>query len=325
MNRRQAIFALLSLGMANVAAAAQPSVPARIGFLSFGTPETTGNLLKAFKEGMRDLGYREGIDYQLVIRSAQGNTEREPDPARELVALQPDVILVGANRSILALQNATNSIPIVFTVSIDPVSAGIVKSLAHPGGNATGLSLVSTETMAKSLELIHATVPRVSRLAVLWNPSDSTSALTLKNVQYAAKSLNLSMLSMEAPTPTAIESAFSRMKRDGVGAVVILPDSFLFVQRRQLAELALRNGLPTIFHNREAVAAGGLMGYGTSLVEPFRRAATFVHKILKGAQPADLPVEQPTKFELTINMKTAKALGIEFPQSVLLSATEVIE
>lgn len=257
------------------------------------------------------------------FRWAMGKAERLPDLANELVALKPDVIVVPTTATARAVQQATATIPIVFVSVPDPVGSGFVKSLARPGGNITGLSNLTADTSPKQLELLLAIMPKLPRVAVLWNPTNMSASL--KNFQTAAQSVSVNVLSVEARTPAEIENAFGRMIRENVRALVVLSDALFFLQRRQIAELASKNEMPSVFATRENVEAGGLMSYGANLAENYRRAATYVDKILKSAKPGDLPVEQPRTFELVINMKTAKALGLKIPQSILLRADRVIE
>ena len=326
MNRRDTLFAMLALGMTPFASEAQqPAKPARIAVLGFGSPDTTGYVLDAFKQGMNDQGYSEGKDFVMITRWAMGKYERLPDLAKELVALQPDIILTASTAVTQVAQKSTSTIPIVMVATADPVGNGLVNSLARPGGNITGLSILSTDLGPKLVEMLKSAVSKLSRLAVLSNPAVPAHAAALKNVQTAAQGMGLNVVPVEATTPAEIESAFARMTREHAGAVMVLPDLFSFMHRRPIAELALKHRLPSIFSSDEAVEAGGLMSYGNNAAGFFRRAAVHVSKILKGAKPADLPVEQPMIIDLAINLKTAKALGVKIPQSLLLSATKVIE
>ena len=278
-----------------------------------------------FRQGMRELGYVEGKNLVIEWRSAEGKFERLPDLAAELVQLKVDVIVTAGTPAISAAQKATTTIPIVMGSAGDPVGSGFVKSLARPGGNITGLSNMVVDLGPKHLEMLRSMVPKLSRVAVLVNPSNSSHATILKSVQAAAQKTNIKVLPAEARTPQEIESAFSTMTQGNVGAVLVAIDAFFIQQGRQIAELAAKHRLPSMSASREYVEAGGLMSYGQNLADNYRRAATYVDKILKGAKPGDLPVEQPTKFELIINGKTAKALGLTIPQSLLISADKVIE
>lgn len=326
MDRRDAVLALLALGAAPLAARAQLTAkPARIAWLGLGSPEYAGLGQNALKQGLRELGYLESKDFVLVSRLALGKAERLPDLAKELVALHPDVIMVSTSGTTRAAQQATTTIPIVFVGTGDPVENGFVKSLAHPGGNITGLSAVTAELTPKMLELLLSVVPKLSRVAVLWNPSAPALAGMLKNVQTAARRVSVNILPVEAQTPAEIESAFVSMTRAHAGAVLILPDLFFGFQGRQIVELVLKNRIPSIFYDQNDVKFGGLMSYGVNALDNYRRSATYVDKILKGTKPADLPVEEPMRFELVINLKAAKTLGIKIPQSVLIRADQVIE
>jgi len=264
----------------------------------------------------------------IEYRSAEGKAERLPALAAELVALKVDVIVAGNTRAALAAKQATRALPIVFAAAADPVASGLVTSLARPGGNVTGLSFLAPELVGKCLEQLKQVVPGVSRVAVLWHPGilgERTEQDMLKEVEVAARALGVRVQFIEARGPADFDRAFSDMTRARAGALTVLTSAMFVSERRRLVDLAARNRLPTVFPWREGVDAGGLMSYGPDLADLFRRAATYVDKILKGAKPADLPVEQPTKFELVINLKTAKALGLTIPQSVLGRADEVIQ
>src|SRR5271170_1998289 len=280
---------------------------------------------RAFPRGMRELGYVEGQNLVIEWRSAEGKFERLPDLAAELVQLKLDVIVTGGTAATSAAQKATTTVPIVMVSSNDPLVSGFVKSLARPGGNITGISDLAVDLTAKDLEILHSVVHELSRLAVLVNPGNSSHATIVKNVQKAALKTDMKILPLEARTPQEIENAFSTMTQQNAGAVFVANDALLNQQGEQIADLATKYRLPSVFGIRESVDVGGLMSYGPSLSDCYRRAATYVDKILKGAKPADLPVEQPTKLELVINMKTAKALGLTIPQSVLLRADEMIQ
>jgi putative ABC transport system substrate-binding protein len=299
----------------------------RVGFLSSRRrPDSLdSDVFGAFQQGMRALGYVEGKNLAIEWRFADSKFERLPDLAAELVRLRVDVIVSVGTAAISAAQKATAMIPIVMATVSDPVGSGFVKSLAHPGGNITGLSNTAADISPKHLEMLLSMVPKLSRVAVLLNPTNSAHATISKIVQAAAHRASVKILSVEARSPQEIENAFFMMSRENAEAVIVAADSFFTQQRRQIAELAAKNRLPTISEYREYAEAGGLMSYGSNRPEQFRRAATYVDKILKGAKAADLPVEQPTKFELIINRKTAKALGLTIPQSLLISADKVIE
>jgi putative tryptophan/tyrosine transport system substrate-binding protein len=323
MNRRDAVLVLLGLGAVPVAAVGQPAAkPARIALLGYGSPETTGIYVEYFKEGLRDLGYIEGRDFVFEPRWALGKPERLPDLAKELLALKPDVIVVQNPVTALAAQQATTTIPIVMAGFSDPVGMGLVKSLARPGGNITGLSSHGSDFSPKLLELLLTVLPTLSRVAILYSPDAAGAAL--KNLLAAAQTMRVNILMLEVRTLAEIENAFTRMARESIRAVIVLTGPLFFVQKRQVVEFAIENRIPSVFMYGDFPDAGGLMGYGPDLADAYRREATYVDKILKGARPGDLPIEQPTKFELVINLKTAKALGLTIPQSVLLRADRVI-
>ena len=302
-----------------VAEAQQAAKVPRIGFLAnVRSPGTEG-----FQRGLRELGYVEGKNIIVEWRLAEGRLERLPELAAELVRLKVDVIVAPADPYVEAARKATTTIPIVFALVADPVGRGFVESLARPRGNITGLSNVSRELAGKRLELLKEAAAGASRIGVLGNPA--TSALTWPETEAAARSLGVHLKVQEAREVGDLEAAFAAMRREGVEAVIELPDAMFYAQRRRIAGLALKHRLPVMSAFREFVEAGGLMAYGTDIGDLLRRSATYVHKILKGAKPADLPIEQPTKFELVINLKTAKALGLTIPPSLLLRADEIIQ
>jgi len=295
----------------------------RVGFLI--PTSSNASRYHAFPQGMRELGYVEGRNLVIELRSAEGKFERLPDLATELVKLKPDVIVTGGSPATSAAQKATITVPIVMAATNDAVLSGFVKSLARPGGNITGISDLALDLSAKDLEILLSVMPKLSRLAVLINPGNLSLATIVKSLQTAALKTAVEILPSEARTPQEIENAFSMMIRQKAGAVFVPIDAFFIQQAGQIADLVAKYRIPSMFLAREHVEAGGLMCYGPSLNECYRQAATYVDKILKGAKPGDLPVEQPTKFELVINLKTAKALGLTIPQSVLLRAEEVIQ
>ena len=278
-----------------------------------------------FRQGMRELGYVEGKNLVIEWRSAEGNNERLAALAAELVNLKVDVIVAASTLPVRAAQKATTTIPIVMAGIGDPVGGGFVKSLARPGGNITGLSNINVDIAAKQLEMLMSMVPKLSRVAVLITVDTVVGAMTLKNIQSPAQRKGITILPVEARTAPEIEQAFSAMARGKAGAVIVTRDPIFNSRVRQVAELAARYRLPAIGGLREYPEAGGLMSYGSSVTGQFRHAATYVDKILKGAKPADLPVEQPTIFELVINGKTAKALGLTIPYALRISANQVIE
>ena len=326
-SRRLLILGLaLVLLAAPLAADAQPpaKVP-RIGFLGSGSPSTHGPFVVAFRQGLRDLGYVEGQNVVIELRWAEGRLERLPDLAAELVGLKVDLILTHATPGVLAAKQATTTIPIVMAAAGDPVGSGFVASLARPGGNITGLSLLTTELAGKRLQLLREVAPRASRVAVLWNAANPVGPLVVRETEAAARTLGVQLQSLEVRGPDDFESAFAAATRGRAGALITVEDPLTLTHRARIVDFAAKSRLPAMYPNREYVDAGGLMSYGTNFADLFRHAATYVDKILKGAKPADLPVEQPTRFELVINLKTAKALGLAFPQSILLRAPEVIQ
>lgn len=299
----------------------------RIGFLLAGFPGTVApGSLEAFREGLRDLGWVEGQNFVIDFRYAQGRSDRLPELAAELVRLKVDVIAAGGGAAAVAAKNATGTIPIVMIAAGDPVGLGLVASLSRPGGNVTGLAWdVGLETFAKSLELLKETVPGIRRVAVLSNPANPGQALAINNLRAAVSSLRLQVRFPEAREPSQLVSAFASIVKERAEAIFIIADPMFISQRIRLAELATKNQLPSMSGNREFVEAGGLMAYGPSLIAAFQRAAVVTDKILKGTKPAELPVEQPTKFDLIINLKTARVLGLTIPKSVLARADRIIE
>jgi len=328
MDRRDTVLALLALGAAPLAAEAQQAARvARIGYLS---PNLAASpyLRDAFLQGLRDLGYVEGRNVVIEYRDAEGKLDRLPALAAELVALKVDVIFAPNTLAAVPAKQATRTIPIVFAVAGDPVGSGLVTSLARPGGNVTGLSNLALELVGKCLELLKQAVPGVSRISVLWHPGafpERTEKDMLKAADVAARVLGVQPQFLEARGPQDFDRTFSDMTRERAGALTVLPSNMFISERRRLVELAAKNRLPAVYPWKEFVHAGGLMAYGPNYDDLFRRAVTYVDKILKGTKPGDLPVEQPTKFELVINLKTAKALGLALPQSLVQRADEVIQ
>jgi putative ABC transport system substrate-binding protein len=328
MDRRAFLAGSAALLAAPLAAEAQQPVQvARMGWL--GDNPAAGHPLRgAFLQGLRDLGYVEGRNVVIEYRFAEGKLERYPTLAAELVALKVDVIVAPISPAALAAKQATRTIPIVFAAVSDPIADGLVTSLARPGGNVTGLSTLSPELFGKRLEQLKQAVPGVSRVAVLWQPgagSERSAKDILKGAEVAARALGVQPQFVETREPADLDRAFSDMTRARAGALTMLPGNMFINEQRRLVDLAAKSRLPALYPVREFVDAGGLMAYGPNLADLFRRAATYVDKILKGAKPADLPVEQPTTFELVINLKTAKALGLTIPRSVLARADQVIE
>jgi putative ABC transport system substrate-binding protein len=328
VHRRDFLIAAGALLAAPLAAEAQQAAKvARIGYLSTNLAASP-NRPEAFRQGLRDLGYVEGRNLVIEYRYAEGKVEQLPALAAELVALKVDVIVASGTLAALAAKQATSTLPIVFSPAGDPVGSGLVTSLARPGGNVTGLSAFAPELVGKRLELLKQAVPGVSRVAVLWQPGafgERAEMDTLKRAEVAARDLGVPLQFVEARGPADFDRAFSDMTRARAGALTVLASNMFNSERRRLVDLAAKNRLPALYSARELVDAGGLMSYGANLADLNRRAATYVDKILKGTKPADLPVEQPTKFELVINLKTAKALGLTIPQSVLARADEVIQ
>jgi putative ABC transport system substrate-binding protein len=305
--------------------AQQPGKIPRIGVLAnIRSPGT-----EAFERGLRELGYVEGKNVVIEWRLAQGKFDRLPELAADLVRLQVDVILAPSLPYVRPAKNATSTIPIVFALVRDPVGAGFVKSLARPGGNITGLSSMGGELHSKRLELLKGAVPKARRVAVLTNPPTADNrdvAEVLKELEVAARLLGVQLQVQYAREPSEIDSAFAAISREGARAVIVVSGTPMFyAERARIATLALKARLPTMSEFPESVEAGGLMSYAANTGDLMRRSAGYVHKILKGAKPADLPVEQPTKFELVINLKTAKAIGLTIPQSFLLRADEIIQ
>ena len=310
------------------ARAQQPGTFRRIGFLYGSIPLTqlgSEDLSRAFIQGMLELGYLEGKDFVVEWRSAAGQYERLADLAAELARLKVDVIVTGSAAAVRPAQQATTTIPIVMAYSTDPVGNGFVASLARPGGNTTGLAGSSDDSAPKQLELLTTVMPRLPRVAILTNPHNPNSAAVIKSAQSAAEKVGLVVVPVEARSLEEIEDAFAAIAKQSIAAVVVGLDAVFFVHRQQLAQLALDNRLASMFPVRDYAAAGGLMSYGESLRDFYHRAASFVDKIFKGAKPSDLPIEQPTRFKLVINRKTADALGLTIPPQLYIFADEVIE
>ena len=330
MRRREFITLLggAAVGWPVAANAQQAAKVARIGYLSTNLASSPHHH-EAFRQGLRDLGYVEGRNIVVEYRDAEGKVERHPALAAELVALKVDVIVVaGSTLTARTAKQATSTLPIVFIAVGDPVGSGLVTSLARPGGNVTGLSAVSPELVGKCLELLKQAVPEVDRVAVLWVPGalgERTDKNMLNGAEVAGRALGVQLQFVDARGLENFDGAFSDMTSAGAGALTVLPSARLLREHRRLVDLAAKNRLPAVYTSREFVDAGGLMAYGANLADLYRRAATYVDKILKGAKPGDLPVEQPTKFELVINLKAAKALGLEVPPLLVAQADELIE
>jgi putative ABC transport system substrate-binding protein len=327
VDRREFLGAVsLSLLAAPLAAEAQgPGKVPRIGYAMSRVASQDRPLLDAARQGLRDLGYVEGQDIALEVRWAEGRYERFPALVAELIGLNVDVLVVVTTPGALAAKNATRTIPVVMIAAGDPVESGLVASLARPGGNLTGLSILNTAVHGKRLELLKETLPSISRVAVLTNPGNPIHAVFWKETQAAARTLGLDLQSLKVRTPEDFDNALTAAARGRAEALLAFDDSLTLSYRTRLVTLAAKRRLPAMYGFRDFPDAGGLLSYGTNLLDQYRRTATFVHKILKGAKPADLPVEQPTKFELVINLKTAKALSLTIPPAVLARADEVIQ
>jgi len=310
---------------APLAAQAQPAGNgSRIGILFYGAAGPSPEL-DAFRQGLRELGYVEGRNITIEYRFAYGQLARLPDLAAEMVRLKPDVIVAPGTPASMAAKKATNTIPIVFAGVADAVGAGLVTSLARPGGNATGLTSVSAALGGKRLELLKAVAPKASRVTVLYNPADQSNLLVLTELQESARALRLSLHPLPVRGSAEFEGAFASMSRARAQALFVAAGVLTTEHRKTLVGLAARSRIPAMWGERQFVEAGGLMSYAVNFYDEIRRAGTYVDKILKGAKPGDLPVEQPTKFELVINLKTAKALGLTIPPSLLSRADEVIQ
>ena len=324
---RLATAVILLLLAAPLAADAQPTGKVyRIGLILTATPNEAGHLVKALDEGLRELGYVEGRNVVFERRFAEGRQERLPALAAELVQLKVDVLVTGSNPVIAAVKKVTATIPVVMAVSRDPVGVGFIASLARPGGNITGLANDPTpDIIGKNLELLKEAAPRVSRVAFLWNPVPPGAGTYKNAVESAARNLGVTFQSVEVRGRNEFEGAFAAMARERANGVVVASDPVIFGPRSQVVLLAARSRLPAVYPQREFAEAGGLISYGPNLADQFRRAAIYVDKILKGARPGDLAVEQARKFELVINVKTAKALGLTIPPALLLRADHIIE
>jgi ABC-type uncharacterized transport system substrate-binding protein len=318
-----AVVLAVSLALAPLAAEGQQTVKIpRIGYLS---PTDTPAFENAFRQRLRELGYVEGRNIAIEYRLAEGKYERLPELAAELVRLRVEVILAVSNAAVHAAKSATRTIPIVFTLVTDPVASGYVASLAQPGGNITGLTTISAEIIGRQLQLLKELVPQVSRVAVLQNLGNPGHPFMVREAAGAARALGVQLRILEARSPNDLDTAFRAITGERADALLVLADALFRTHGARIANFAAKSRLPSVSGDREQAEAGGLISYGPSRLDIFRRAATHVDKILKGARPGDLPVEQPTKFELVINLKTAKALGLTIPPAVLGRADQVIE
>jgi putative tryptophan/tyrosine transport system substrate-binding protein len=313
----------LTVFLLTVAEAQQPKKVPRIGFLS---PTSDDSRVEAFRQGLRELGYVDGQNITIEYRWADGRFDQLPDLAAELVRLKVDLVVAVVTQASLAAKKATGTIPIVMIGVSDPVGSGLVSSLARPGANITGNSSMTAEIVGKQLELLKETLPKISRVASLWNPANPVfQAIQRKEAEATARALGVQLHILEARGADEIDRAFTAMAKERMKALVVLGDPVFTTHRKRIAGLAAKQHLATVSGTREYVEAGGLMAYGPSFPDMYRRAAVYVDKILKGAKPADLPVEQPTKFELVINLKTAKQIGLTLPPNVLARADKVIK
>jgi len=307
-----------------MAVRAQPARMWRIGYLGFGTASSWTGEIAALRSGLRDLGYIEGKNMTIEFRWAE-RADQTFDLAAQLVRLNVDVIFAPASTQVEPARRATTTIPIVFAQHADPVGLGDVVSLSRPGGNITGMSMLLTEIAVKELEILKETLPDATRIGVLWNPTTPSHPTAIRSIEAASEKLGLKLTLASAATAVDIPNAFATMSRDGVGGVLVLSSPLYSAQSTLLAELQLKHRLPSIFANRANVDAGGLVSYGADLNDLYRRAAAYIDKILKGTKPADLPVEQASKYVMVVNLKTAKTLNVSIPPTVLARADEVIE
>ncbi|MBI2232248.1 MAG: ABC transporter substrate-binding protein [Deltaproteobacteria bacterium] len=316
-------FCSMLLALPFPAQAQQPARIPRVGILIPPSASFFSARVEAFRQRLRELGYAEGKNIFIEYRYAEGKLERLPDLAAELVRLKVDVI-VATGPAILAAKKASPTIPIVFAAAGDPVGSGLVSSLARPGGNITGLSSIAQDLDGKRLELVKEAFPKIARVAFLWEPGGSRGNPALTDMEAAAKALGLKLQSLEVRGLDDFESAFARAKKEGAQALITTPTGVINTQQRQVLDFAAKNRLPAMYPTSEFVEAGGLMSYGPNYTDLFRRAADFVDKILKGTKPADIPVEQPMKFEFIVNLKAAKQIGVTIPPNVLVRADRVI-
>jgi len=323
-----AFFATAALILASLCLveAQQPRKISLIGYLISANRSGSAHLTEAFIQGLRELGYVEGQNIVIEYRWADGNFERLPGLAAELVSLKVDVMVATVTQASLAAKNATTSIPIVMVAVGSPVEARLVASLARPGANITGTSTMADEVVGKQLALLKETPPKISRVAALWNPANPVfQASQLRQAESAAKALPVTLQKLEARAPAEIDHAFTTISKEGTKALIVLADPVFTTHRKQIADLSLKHRLPAITGPKEVADAGLLMSYGASFTESYRRAATYVDKILKGAKPGDMPIERPTKFDFVVNLRTAKQIGVLVPQSMLYRADTVIK
>lgn len=326
MERRRFIALASSAAAWPLGAVAQaPEKPPRVGFLGNSTAALEANLVGPFRDGLRDLGYVEGRTIQIEYRWAEGDYSRFPALVAELLASDPSVIVTAGTPAVAAVAKATKVVPCVMVAIGAPVESGLIASLAHPGGNLTGITSIAPELEGKRLSLLKEVVPNLSRLSVFWNPDNAFHRISKEQVQTGADLLGMSVHFAAVRASADIEGALASVKDERSEGLVVLPDRIFLHERRRLMDFAAQHGLPGVYAYRELVEAGGLMSYGPSYADLHRRAALFVHKILKGASPADLPVEQPTVFEFVVNLKAARSLGLEIPATLLARADDVIE
>jgi putative ABC transport system substrate-binding protein len=324
-SRSTILVGALLFALSFPAEAQQPGKVPTLGFLSSRSAGAEKSRLDAFRQGLQELGYLEDKSILIEQRYAGGKFDRLPELAADLVRLNVDILVVTGTPAAHAAKSATRAIPIVIGNAGDPVGTGLVASLARPGGNITGLSAINTELAGKRLQFLKEVLPRLSRIGVIWNPANPINPLQLKEIQATAPAFGVTLLSFEVRGPDDIDAAFSTIGPERARALIVFADPTLNTHQRQITELAVKTRLPAVYSERGYVDAGGLMSYGTNFEDLYRRAATYVDKILKGAKPADLPVEQPTKFELVINLKTAKQIGLTIPPNVLARADKVIK
>jgi putative ABC transport system substrate-binding protein len=329
LTRRCFLLALIALAAGfgqlrvAVAADAQPGSPRRIGFLLVGLSPGSKEV-QQFRQGLWDAGYSEGRDVAVEWRFANGNNDRIPELVADLVQSKVDVIVVDSTPGTLAAMRATSTIPIVMASIADPVGSGLVANLAHPDANVTGLTIMATDLSAKRLQLLKEAIPRLTRVGVLWNPETPYHPKVIQELKAAAPSLSIELSFADAATLAQFRSAFSKIRRAHAQAIYVIEDGLFVAKRAIIIKLAAKARLPAIFAQRPVVEEGGLISYGPNWGDLYRRSAGYVDKILRGAKPSDLPVEQPTKYELVVNLKTARSLGITIPESILLRADEVI-
>ena len=326
MNRRTAIrrLAIFFLTTASLAHAQQPKKLPLVGFLSGPSLASIKPRTEAFRQGLRDLNYIEGQNISIEWRSAEGVDERLSNLVAELVQLKVDVILTQGTPATQAAKNVTKTIPIIMAGVSDPVGTGLVASLAHPGGNVTGFSTLQSDLGGKQLELLKEAFPKVSRVVVLWDPGNAGNVTWLGDMKVTAGALRITLQSLEVHGPDDLEAAFPAMKKQRAGAISVLSNAVTNTHRTRIVDFAAKSKLPAMYPNREFVEIGGLMSYGPNPSDSYRRAAIYVDKILKGTKPADLPVEQPMRFDFVINLKTAKQIGVTIPPNVLVRASRVI-